>query len=45
MYILNIASAVKKMTANKPKYFIYESYYKQVEFSKESTHYSLKHQN
>ena len=43
MYILNIARAIKKMSTNEIKDFIFENYYKQIEFSKENSYYSMKH--
>ena len=42
MYILNIARAIKKMSANKIRDFIFENYYKQVRFSKENGYNSMK---
>ena len=44
MYILNIANAIKKMTVNKVRDFIFENYYKRIGFSKKSSYYSLTHQ-
>ena len=44
MYILNIASAIKKMSVNEIRNFIFENYYKQIAFSKENSHYSMKPQ-
>ena len=44
MYILNIASAIKKMSVNEIKDFSFENYYKQIGFSKENCYYSMKHQ-
>ena len=44
MYILNIVSATKKMTIKEPKDFIYENYYRQIGFPKESSNHSMKHQ-
>ena len=44
MYILNIASTIKKTTVDVSKDFIYENYYKRVGFNKENTYYSLKRQ-
>ena len=41
MYILNIARAIKKMSTNEIKDFIFENYYKRIEFSKESSYYSM----
>ena len=34
MYILNIASPIKKMSVNEIRDFIFENYYKQIGFSK-----------
>ena len=34
MYILNIDSAVKKMSVNEFRDFIFENYYKRIGFSK-----------
>ena len=42
MYILNIAKAVKKMSINEIKVFIFENYYKRSGFSKESSYCSMK---
>ena len=39
MYTLNIDRAIKKMTSNKTRDFIY---YKRIEFFKESSYYSIK---
>ena len=44
MYILNIANAIKKMSVNELRDFIFENYYRQIGFSKENSYYSLKHQ-
>ena len=44
MYILNIANAIKKMSVNELRGFIFENYYRQIGFSKENSYYSLKHQ-
>ena len=43
MYILNIAKAIKKMSVNEIKDFIFESYYKRIGFSMENSYYSMKH--
>ena len=43
MYILNIASTIKKMPANKIRDFIFENYYKQIGYFKENSYYSMKH--
>ena len=42
MYILNVVSAIKKMTVNELRDFIFENYYKRIGFVKESSHYSMK---
>ena len=42
MYTLNIPRAIKKMSVNEIRYFIFENYYKQIGFSKESSYYSMK---
>ena len=44
MYNLNITSAIKKMTVNEVRDFIFENYYKRIGFSKENSYYSMKHQ-
>ena len=38
MYILNIASAIKKMRVNEIRDFIFENYYKQIGFVKERSY-------
>ena len=43
MYILNIARAIKMMSVNEIKDFIFETYYKRIRFSKENSYYSMKH--
>ena len=43
MYTLNIARAIKKMTVNKIRDFLFGTYYKRIGFSKEKSFYSLKH--
>ena len=43
MYILNISRAIKKMSGNKIRDFIFENYYKRIGISKENSHYSMKH--
>ena len=43
MYILSITKAIKKMSINEIKDFIFENYYKRTGFSKESSYYSMKH--
>ena len=40
MYILNIPSAIKKMSVNEIRDFIFENYYKRIVFSNENR-YSL----
>ena len=42
MYILNITSAIKKMSVNEPRDFIFENYYKRIGFFKEKSYYSMK---
>ena len=42
MYILNIASAIKKMAVNELRDFICENHYIQIGFVKESSYYSMK---
>ena len=42
MYTLNITKAVKKMSVNEIRDFIFENYYKQIVFFKESSYYSMK---
>ena len=42
MYTLNISSAVKKMTVNQLRDFIFENYYKQIRFVEESSYYLMK---
>ena len=42
MYTLNIACAIKKMAVNELRNFIFENYYKQIGFVKESSYYSMK---
>ena len=44
MYILNIVSAIIKMSVNKIKDFIFENYFKRIGFSKENSYYSMKNQ-
>ena len=43
MYILNIFRAIKKMSVNEIRDFIFENYYKRIGFSKENCYYSMKH--
>ena len=42
MYILNIARAIKKMSVNEIRGFIFENYYKRIGFSNENSYYSMK---
>ena len=42
MYILNIARAIKKMSVNEIRDFIFANYYKRIEFSKEDSCYLIK---
>ena len=39
---MNIVRAIKKMSVNEPRDFIFENYYKTTEFSKENSYYSMK---
>ena len=43
MYIVNIARAIKKMSINEIKDFIFKDCYKRIVFSKESSCYSIKY--
>ena len=42
MYILNTSKAMKKMSINEIKEFIFENYYKRIWFSKESSYCLMK---
>ena len=42
MYNLNTARAIKKMSVNGIRDFIFENYYKQNGFSKKDSYYSMK---
>ena len=42
MYILNIGTAIKKMTVSEIRDFIFGNYYKRIGFSKENSCYSMK---
>ena len=42
MHTLNIFRAIKEMSVNEVRYFIFENYYKQIVFSKENSYYSMK---
>ena len=43
MYILNIASTIRKMTINELRDVIFENYYRGIEFSEENSYHSMKH--
>ena len=43
MYVLNIASAIKKVAVDELRYFIFENCYKGIEFAKGRSYYSMKH--
>ena len=45
MYILNIASAIKKTSVNEIRDFTFESYYKRIRISKENCYHSMKLEN
>ena len=42
MYTLDIARAIRKISVNEIRDFIFENYYKRTGFSKESSYYSMK---
>ena len=42
MYTLNIVRAIKNMSVNEIRCFIFENYYKRIGFSKEGSYYSMK---
>ena len=44
MYVLNTASVLQKISVNEIIDFIFKNYYKRVDFSKENSYYSIKHQ-
>ena len=44
MFILNIASAIRKIAVNELRDSIFENYYKQIGFSEENSYYTRKHQ-
>ena len=44
MYILDTASAKKKMAVNELRNFTFENYYKQFGFYNENSYYSMRHQ-
>ena len=41
MYTINVTKAIRKMPVNDMRDFIFENYYKQIGFSKESSYCSL----
>ena len=43
MYTLNIVRAIKTMSVNEIRDFIFENYYKQHGFSMENSYYTLKY--
>ena len=43
MYIINIASTIKRMSVNEIRDFTFENYYKQIGLSKKNSNYSMKH--
>ena len=43
MYIPNVAKTINKISANEIRDFIFQSYYKQIQFSKENSYFSMKH--
>ena len=43
MYVLNMVSAIKKMTVNELKDFFFENYYQRMGFARENSYYSAKH--
>ena len=42
MYTLNITKAIKKISGNEIRDFIFENYYKRISLSKENSYYSMK---
>ena len=42
MYTPDISRAIKKMSADVIRDFIFENYYKRIGFSKENSYYSMK---
>ena len=42
MYTLDIVRAIRKISVNEIRDFIFENYYKRIGFSKESSYYSMK---
>ena len=45
IHTLNITKAIKKMSVNEIRDFIFENYYKRIGFSKRNSHYSMKRFN
>ena len=43
MYVLDIARAIKEMSVNEIRDFIFKNYYKRIEFFKENSYYSMKY--
>ena len=44
MYILDIARTIKKMSINEIGEFVFENYYKRIEFPKENSFLSINNQ-
>ena len=42
MYIIDIASTIKKMSVNEIEEFVFESYYKRIGFPKENSYHSMR---
>ena len=42
MYTLNITEAIRNISVNKIRDFIFENYYKKIDFSMEYNYYSVK---
>ena len=43
MHIINITRAIKNMSINKIRNFIFENYYERIRYSKENCYQSMKH--
>ena len=43
MYILNVVSAIQKMSIKELKKCVFENYHQQMRFAKEKSYYSMKH--
>ena len=43
MHIINITRAIKNMSINKIRIFIFENYYERIRYSKENCYQSMKH--